>query len=186
MWDVRRDTFDLGPAGLLTREYVDHPGAVCVLALDDAGAILLIEQYRHPIGSYEWEIPAGLLDVAGESPVECARRELFEEADLRAATWHLLADFMASPGALSEPLRIFLARDVTPVPEAERHTREGEELGMPARWVPLEDAHEAVLDGRLHNPALVIAVHTAMTLRARNWRGLRPANAAWPEHPAYR
>ena len=87
VWDVWRDIIDLGEAGEVTREYVEHPGAVSIVALrevDGRDQVLLIRQYRHPVGSFEWELPAGLLDVAGEKPWLCAARELYEEADLSA------------------------------------------------------------------------------------------------------
>jgi 8-oxo-dGTP pyrophosphatase MutT (NUDIX family) len=116
VWDVRRDTVDLGEAGQVRREYVDHPGAVSIVALrqvDGRGQVLLIQQYRHPVGAFEWELPAGLLDVAGEPPWLGAARELNEEADLTAGRWHVLIDYFGSPGGISEALRVFLARDLT-------------------------------------------------------------------------
>lgn len=117
VWDVRRDTVDLGAAGKVSREYVDHPGAV---------------------GAFEWELPAGLLDVAGEPPWLGAARELHEEADLIAGRWDVLIDHFASPGGSSEALRVFLARDVSEVQHGELFTREGEEHAMPVDWVDLE------------------------------------------------
>jgi 8-oxo-dGTP pyrophosphatase MutT (NUDIX family) len=189
VWDVRRDTVDLGEAGEVTREYVDHPGAVAILALREVGGrdqVLLIQQYRHPVGAFEWELPAGLLDVTGEQPWLGAARELHEEADLVAGRWHVLIDYYGSPGGLSEALRIFLARDLTGVHHDERFTREGEEHGMPVGWVDLDEAQEAVLAGRLHNPSAVIGILTAHAARARDWTTLRPHDAPWPEHPAYR
>ncbi|MGL5861716.1 MAG: NUDIX domain-containing protein, partial [Phycicoccus sp.] len=110
VWDVVADTFDLGAAGRLRREYVAHTGAVAVLALDHDGRVMLVRQYRHPIGSDEWELPAGLLDVEGEPPWVAAARELHEEADTVAARWHTLVDHHASPGGSTESLRIYLAR----------------------------------------------------------------------------
>jgi 8-oxo-dGDP phosphatase len=186
VWDVVRDTVDLGEAGVVDREYVRHPGAVVALALDGRGRVLLIQQYRHPVGTLEWELPAGLLDMDGEQPWQAAARELREEADLTAGRWDVLIDHYASPGGLSEALRIFLARDLSSVPEAERHQREHEELGMPARWVDLDEAHAAVLQGRLHNPSAIIGILTAHAARERGWGTLRPYDAPWPEHPAYR
>jgi 8-oxo-dGDP phosphatase len=186
VWDVVRDEVDLGEAGVVRREYVDHPGAVGVLALDGEGRVLVIRQYRHPVGMELWELPAGLLDVAGEGPLEAAGRELAEEADLRAGRWDVLVDWFNSPGGMTEALRLYLARDVRPVPEAERHVREAEEHGMPVRWVPLDELRDAVLTGRVHNPALVIGVLTACAARDQDWRPLRPADAPWPEHPALR
>lgn len=179
VWDIWEETFDLGDAGQLTRDLMMHPGAVSVLALDEQDRVLLIQQYRHPIGTYEWELPAGLLDVAGEPLVETARRELFEEADVRAGQWHTLLDYYSSPGGSSEALRIFLARDVHEVPVPERHQRDGEELGMPVRWVPLDEVRRAVLDGQIHNPSLLLAVLAASAMRDENWTALRPADAPW-------
>ena len=186
IWDVVRDTVDLGDGGTVRREYVQHPGAVCVVALDDRDRVLLIQQYRHPVGAFEWELPAGLLDVPGEPPWEAAARELHEEADLEAARWDVLMDYYASPGGVSEALRIFLARDLSDVPHDDRHSREGEELGMPVRWVDLDEAHDAVLRGQLHNPGALIGILAAHAARARGWSALRPHDTGWPEHPAYR
>lgn len=189
VWDVRRETVDLGEAGEVVREYVDHPGAVAVLALrQDRGSdeVLLIQQYRHPIGAHEWELPAGLLDVTGEPPRTAAARELAEEADLRAEQWDLLADYVSSPGGMNEALRVYLARDLSDVPEGQRHDREHEEAGMPVRWVRLEDAAEAVLAGRVRNATVAIGVLSALTSRDRGWSTLRPADEPWPAHPTLR
>ncbi len=180
VWDVRTDRVDLGEAGVVTRDWVEHTGAVAVLALDEDDRAVVIQQYRHPVGAFDWEIPAGLLDVDGEPAHLTAARELHEEADLVAASWATLVDHWASPGGSSEGLRIFLARDLTEVPEGDRHERHGEELGMPVRRVPLDDLVAGVLAGRLHSPTLVIAVLAAEALRARGWEGLRPADAPWP------
>ncbi len=181
VWDVRTDRVDLGDAGVVTRDYVDHTGAVAVLALDAHDRAVVIQQYRHPVGAFGWEIPAGLLDVDGEEARVAAARELAEEADVVATRWHTLVDHWASPGGSTESLRIFLARDLTEVPEAQRHERHGEELGMPVHRVPLADLVAGVLEGRLHNPTLVIAVLAAEALRTRGWSGLRAADAPWPE-----
>jgi ADP-ribose pyrophosphatase len=186
IWDVVRDRVDLGEAGEVVREYVRHPGAVAVAALDDEGRICLVQQYRHPVRTFEWEVPAGLLDVDGEAAHLAAARELREEADLTARTWHVLSDYVASPGGLDEALRIYLARDLAPVPEHERHQRDGEELGMPVRWVPLEVVRDATLAGRVHNATLLIAALAALAARDAGWTTLRPVDAPWPSHPSSR
>ena len=186
VWDVVTEDVDLGEAGTVTREFIRHPGAVGVLALDDQGRVPLVYQYRHPVGMSLWELPAGLLDLAGESPATAAARELAEEADLVAGTWHTLLDWMLSPGGTSEAFRLFLAQDLSAVPEGDRHTRDGEELGMPTRWFALDQVREAVLDGRLHSPTLVVGVLVACAARESGWTTLRPADSPWPEHPAYR
>jgi len=186
VWDVVTEDVDLGAAGTVTREFIRHPGAVGVLALDDEGRVPLVYQYRHPVGMSLWELPAGLLDVVGEPPAQAAARELAEEADLVAATWHTLLDWLQSPGGTSEAFRLFLAQDLSPVPQDERHTRDGEELAMPTRWFALDEVREAVLAGRLHSPSLVIGVLTACIARENGWTMLRPADAPWPEHPVHR
>jgi ADP-ribose pyrophosphatase len=183
IWDVVRDTVDLG-ATSVRREYLRHPGAVTVLALDDQDRVLFLRQYRHPVRMQLWELPAGLLDVEGEPPLLAAKRELAEEADLVAARWDVLIDWFNSPGGSDEALRCYLARDVRPA--AASFERQDEELDMPLLWVPLEEARDAVLDGRVHNPGAVVGVLAALAARDLGWSTLRPADAEWPEHPAHR
>ena len=183
VWDVRSERVDLGDGGVVTRDFVDHTGAVAVLALDESERVVLVQQYRHPVGAFEWELPAGLLDVDGEPAHVSAARELHEEADLVAGEWHLLLDHYSSPGGSSEALRVFLARDLTEVPDHEQHQREGEERGMPVRRVPLDDLVEAVLAGDLHNVTLMVSVLAASRLRERGWVGLRSVDEPWPTRP---
>ena len=186
IWDVRRDVVDLGAAGEVTREYVDHPGAVAILALDDDDRVALVHQYRHPVGMTLWELPAGLLDVKDEAPVAAAARELAEETDLVAGRWDILIDWANSPGGMSEMLRCFLARDLSAVPDGDRHVREAEEHDMVLGWFPLDQVRDAILAGDLHNPSLVVGILAACAAREVGWSTLRPADAPWPEHPAYR
>ncbi|MDD9206883.1 NUDIX hydrolase [Georgenia sp. 10Sc9-8] len=177
--EVRLEADDAEP---VVREYLDHPGAVAILALrgdDDDAELLLVRQYRHPVRAMLWEIPAGLLDVAGEDYLEAARRELYEEADLRADRWHVLVDYFTSPGGSDESLRIYLARDVTEVAPEQRHERSEEERDMATRWVKLEDAVAAVHSGALHNPSAVTGVLAAASARAQGWAPLRDAHAEW-------
>lgn len=185
VWDVTRESFRMAPDDpeVLVRELIRHPGAVAVVALDGQDRVRLIRQYRHPVGEELWEIPAGLLDVPGESLVDAARRELAEEADLRAERWEVLADFYTTPGSSSEGIRVFLARGLSEVPAAERHERTGEEAGMPLAWVPLEEAVQAVLAGRLRNPSLVVGLLALTAHRGRDDAALRPADAPWRGRP---
>ena len=186
IWEVLRDRVELAGGRLVTREYVHHPGAVTVLALDGDERVLMIRQYRHPVRMELWELPAGLLDVDGEDPLDAAKRELAEEADLRAGRWDLLVDWFNSPGGMDEALRLYLARDVVPVDAGELHERTDEELDMPTRWVPLDEARDAVLAGRIHNPGSVIGILAACAARDEGWATLRPATSPWPEHPGNR
>lgn len=166
------------------RDYIEHPGSVGVLALDGNGRVLVLRQYRHPARAMLWEIPAGLLDVSGESALAAAKRELHEEAGYQAATWNVLTDILTTPGGSNEAVRIFLARDVRPVAEAERYVGVDEETDMPVRWVPLPDLVNGVLQGDLHSPALVVGALALAAASsgdgARIDGALRPADAPWP------
>lgn len=172
IWDLVSETADLGQTQVV-REFLDHPGAVAVIALDHQERVLLLRQYRHPVRSDLWEPPAGLRDVAGEPPVQTAARELAEEADLRAGRWHLLTEFFTTPGGSNEHICVYLARDLSPVPEDERFTREDEEAEMVPMWVPLDDAVDAVLTGRLASPSAAVGILAAAAARDRGWMTLR-------------
>ncbi|WGD36596.1 NUDIX hydrolase [Lysinibacter sp. HNR] len=176
VWDIRRDTFVLGGESL-TREYTDHTGAVAVLALDEGERVLLIKQYRHPVGAHEWEIPAGLMDVVGESPLAAAQRELMEEADFQASEWALLTDFYTTPGGSTENIRVFLARGLAPV--AEKFVRVAEEAHLEHAWFPLTDVFHAVLRRDLQNPCLVVSILAAHAAREENWLTLGDASENW-------
>ena len=179
VWDVDSDVVDLGDAGTVTRHYVQHTGAVAIIALDVDDRVYLVKQYRHPVRMECWEPPAGLLDMVGESLVDAARRELHEEADLTAATWHTLVDYFPSGGGSSEAVRVFLARDLAPVDEAERHERTDEERDMVGAWVPLADAVAAVADGRVHSSSAVVGLLAAERASRTGFAGLRPPEAPW-------
>lgn len=177
------ETFRLGASGeQLTRVFVRHPSAVAVLAVDDADRVLLINQYRHPVRMQLWEIPAGLLDVEGESLLATAQRELHEEADVQAETWHTLVDFYTTPGSQDEAIRVFLAEGISEVAADQRHTRTGEEAEILSRWVPLHEAVAAVLSGRIHNPSAATAVLALHAVRTGAGE-LRDARAPWADHP---
>jgi 8-oxo-dGTP pyrophosphatase MutT (NUDIX family) len=177
VWNIRRDVVEYGD-GRITREYMDHTGAVAVLALDDQGRVLLIKQYRHPVGLRDWEIPAGLLDKHGEDPLVGAQRELAEEVDLVAAQWHLLSDFNSSPGGSNEMIRVYLARELSASPH--EFVRTEEELDIEKRWVPLDDVVTAALERTIGNSILTIAALAAQASRARDWSTLGDANTPWP------
>lgn len=180
VWDVARESFRMHEGEEpLVREFIRHPGAVAIVALDDQDRVRMIRQYRHPVGQELWEVPAGLLDVAGEPMLAAAQRELAEEADLVADQWDVLVDFYTTPGSSSERIRVFLARGLSEVPEDQRHERTGEEAGMPLAWVPVDEAVEAVLSGRLRNPATAIGLLALRVHAAQGFTGLRPADAPW-------
>ncbi|MEV8339524.1 NUDIX hydrolase [Leucobacter sp. NPDC077196] len=183
VWDMRRDRFAFAGSEL-TREYLDHTGAVSVLALDDEDRVLLVKQYRHSTGHRLWEIPAGLMDVPGESGLVGAQRELAEEVDLQAEHWHLLLDLFLAPGSSTESMRVFLARGFSPV--THDYVRSEEEAELQPVWVPLDVVVDAVLDGRVQNTVTANAVLAAAAARARGWQTLRDPELPWTGRDAVR
>jgi ADP-ribose pyrophosphatase len=122
-------------------DFVRHPGAAAVVAVDSANRVCLVRQYRHGITDFLWEIPAGKLD-SGEAPQTCAVRELAEETGVAAKRWTSLGQFLPAPGIFTEVIHLYLAQDLvvgTPAPDAD------EELEI--QWLPMSDAIAKVLSG---------------------------------------
>jgi 8-oxo-dGDP phosphatase len=175
---VRSDQVRTPDNQLAERDVVLHPGAVAALAVDAKDRILMIRQYRHPVGRLLWEIPAGLRDVAGEDPWVTAQRELVEETGYRARDWRVLVDYYSSPGFSTERLRIFLARDLEAVPPAERHfVPRDEEAHLLLGWLPLDDAVRKAFAGELHNGPAILAIMAGYAARSEGFDRLRPADA---------
>lgn len=175
---VRSDKVRMPDNMVAERDVVIHPGAVAVLALDDANRVLMIRQYRHPVGRMLWEIPAGLRDVPGEDPWATAQRELAEEASHRARDWHVLADYFSSPGFSTERLRVFLARGLEEIPEAERtYVLKEEEARLERAWLPLPEAVTMVLAGELHNGVAAMGILAVYAASSGGFGGLRPPDA---------
>ena len=167
VWDITRDTVDYNGKDMV-REYIDHTGAVAVFAEDEDGRVLVIQQYRHPVQVRDWELPAGLLDHEGEDHLTAAQRELGEEADLEADHWEPLIRYNTSSGGSDEFIEVFRARGVRATESA--FEREAEEADIVTRWVPREELVDAILDGRLHNSALVAATLAVETIERRAGR----------------
>jgi len=182
VWDVVTQTVRLPSGERVVRDIVEHPSAVGVVAMDEDERILVVHQYRHAAAATLWELPAGLLDVAGEDPLVTAGRELWEETHHVADEWAVLADFLSSPGFCDEAIRIYMARGVRTA-EGEAHPRHGEERDMPVAWVPLDEVVTGVLRGDLHNPTLVVGALAAAAARATGWSSLRDARSPWPFGP---
>lgn len=182
---VRRDEVRMSDGSTAQREVVQHPGAVAVVALDEAGQVVLVNQYRHPVRARLDELPAGLLDVAGEAPLAAAQRELAEEAGLQAARWNVLVDLRSSPGISNEAIRVFLARGLSDAPTA-GFVREHEEATMRVEREPLAEAVQRTLAGDLTNAIAVAGLLAAVHGGATDWRDLRPADAPWPARPQRR
>jgi ADP-ribose pyrophosphatase len=172
---VRADKVRMPDGHHAERTVVTHIGAVAILALDEQDRVLMIRQYRHPVARQLWEIPAGLRDVTGEELADTARRELLEETGHAAREWHVLIDSYASPGISSERIRIFLARGLAAA-ESD-YQREGEEKFLRTAWVPLAEAVQAALAGKLHNGATIQGVLAAYIARSEGYSGLRATDA---------
>jgi 8-oxo-dGDP phosphatase len=173
---LRRDTVAMPGGGDSVREVVHHPGAVAIVALDAQDRVVLLRQYRHPVGRHLWELPAWLRDEDGEPPLETAKRELAEEALLAAGRWSLLVTVNNSPGFSDELVQIYLAEDLSDVERPEGFRGEHEEADMTLERVPLADAVQRVFDGDIRNSSAVSGLLAAAQVRAAKPR-LRPADA---------
>lgn len=174
IWAIVKETFNLGDHEL-TRDYLQHMGAVAVLAINDDDEVLTIHQYRHPVGANLVEIPAGLLDFPEESPFEAAKRELLEETGYSAAEWFTLCDFCTTPGSSSEAVRIFLARNLT-FKGFDASSLDAEETELEPRWTKISELIELISKGALSSPTAVLAVTSYVTLKNHE---LREPSAAW-------
>jgi 8-oxo-dGTP pyrophosphatase MutT (NUDIX family) len=172
---LRRDDVRMPGGKIVTREIVEHYGAVAIVAIDDEGRIPMVHQYRHPFGRRLWELPAGLLDLNGEAPHLTAARELREEAGLEAQTWQVLVDLDSTPGFSDESVRVYLATGLTQVDRPEAHD---EEADMTLQWYPIENAVGRVFSGEIVNALAVAGILAAYAVR----NGLakpRPVDTPW-------
>jgi 8-oxo-dGDP phosphatase len=181
---VRRDLVVMPGGEQVVRDVLQHPGAVGVVALDDADRVVLLRQYRHPVRQSLWELPAGLLDVRGEPASVGAARELAEEARLVASDWHVLVDVLASPGMTDEAYRVFLARGISDLPAADdQFVRVHEESEIVLERVDLDEAVARVQRGEISNAMAVIGVLAADRARRDGYASLRPVDEPWPARP---
>lgn len=155
---IRRDTVRLPDGGEGVREVVDHPGGVCVLALDSENRALLVSQFRYPYEKVLWEIPAGKLEV-GEDPARAAVRELKEETGAVAGEFTSLGELYPSPGYCGEIIRMYFARELT---FGETHLDEDEFLNV--ERVPFDQLVERVLSGGIRDAKTIAAVLKAKLL----------------------
>jgi ADP-ribose pyrophosphatase len=167
---LRRDLIHApgDPEETFSRLVVDHPGAAFALAIDDEERVCLIRQYRHPAGGTFVEIPAGICDVAGEDPLETARRELAEEVGLAAGEWQHLVTTWPSAGLTSERHHFYVARDLRSVDRPDGYVAAHEEAHLEVLWAPFDELRAAVLDGRVQEGPMVIAVLAYDARRTRS------------------
>jgi len=182
----RRDRVRMPSGKVQNREYLLHTGAVAVLALDDDDNVLVVKQYRHPVRRRLVELPAGLHDKRGEgeTPLQAAQRELWEETDVRATHWSVLTDFYNSAGSSDEATRVYLARGISEA-DGELHEREDEEADMEQSWVGFDDLLGTVLAGEVCTASIVVGVLALAAARSQpgGLDALRPADAPWPARP---
>ncbi|MGB3485161.1 MAG: NUDIX hydrolase [Mycobacterium sp.] len=176
---LRADEVQMPGGVTARREVVEHFGAVAVVALDEHDQVVLVYQYRHPLGRRLWELPAGLLDIGGEDPAVTAGRELAEEAALAADHWSVLVDVVSAPGFSDESVRIYLA---TGLHAADRPEPEHEEADMVVKRVPLEDAVKRVFSGEIVNSLAVSGILAAWAVR-QGVADSRPIGAEWIDRP---
>lgn len=178
--DFVRDEVETPDGDVMERDYLLHPGAVGIIALDDAGRVVVVRQLRHPVGFRLIEPPAGLLDADDTSFVEAAQRELAEEVELAASDWRVLVDVLSSPGCVQETLRLYLARGLSHVGRPEGFQVEHEEAHMEVCLVALDDLVDAIYAGRVQNPTMVMGVLAAYAaLRTGRVDSLRQTEAPW-------
>lgn len=151
---VRLDDVALPSGRVAVYEVVEHPGAAAIVALTSERCVLLVRQFRQPVGRELLELPAGTLEP-GESALECARRELAEEVGQAAGRWEPLISFFPSPGVLSEELHVFLAEDL----RASAAEREEEDLRVES--LPLEEAHQRIAAGEIRDAKSIIGIAAA-------------------------
>lgn len=176
---LRRDRVRMPGGKDVTREVVEHFGAVAVVAMDDDGNIAMVYQYRHAFGRRLWELPAGLLDVHGEAAHITAARELKEEAGLQASAWRVLVDLDSTPGFSDESVRVYLATGLSEVGRPEAHD---EEADMTLQWYPLAEAARKVLNGEIVNAIAVAGILAAHAV-ATGFVEPRPLDSAWIDKP---
>ncbi|HEX5143366.1 MAG TPA: NUDIX hydrolase [Mycobacterium sp.] len=174
---LRTDEVHMPGGNTARREVVEHFGAVAIVALDDDDNLVLVYQYRHPVGRRLWELPAGLLDMDGEPAVLTAARELEEEAGLQAADWSVLIDVVSAAGFCDESVRVYLATGLSEVGRPHAHD---EEADLTLHWFPLEQAVQMVFAGEIVNSLAVAGILAAQAARGRGY-ALRAPDAPWPD-----
>ena len=150
---VKRDTVELPNGDTATREWIKHPGASAVIPLLSDGNIILVRQYRYPIGKVTLEVPAGKLDSKTEDPYKCAERELSEETGYHANKIEKLGTIATTVGFSDEYIHLYAAEDLTPGPQ---HPDEDEFINVVK--VPLTEAATMVNEGKIYDAKSIISI----------------------------
>lgn len=161
--DVREDEVRLPDGSTSRREYIVHPGAAVMLAMPDAGSVVIERQYRYALRSHVYELPAGKIDP-GEDPLDTAKRELLEETGYRAREWRHLLSTYPVVGYSNERIEIYLARELEQVGHA---LEDGEFLDVLV--VPLAEALDWVRSGRIQEAKTIMGLLLAERIAAGAW-----------------
>lgn len=153
--EVNIERVELPNGTTASLEIIHHPGGAAVLALDADHRVCLLRQFRHAAGGWVWELPAGKIDNR-EPPLDTARRELEEEAGVAAASWESLGDYLSSPGVLTEVVHLFLATQLTALPQ-----RPEEHEVFEVHWLPFNDVLQMAHSGELRDGKSLVAVFRA-------------------------
>jgi 8-oxo-dGTP pyrophosphatase MutT (NUDIX family) len=153
--EVNVERVELPNGSIAELEIIRHPGGAAVVALDIDDRICLLRQFRHAIGGWIWELPAGKIDDR-EPPLDTARRELEEEAGMAAASWRPLGDYLSSPGVFTEVVHLFLATQLTPLP-----ARLEEHEVIEVHWLPFTDVLRMADSGELRDGKSLVGVYRA-------------------------
>lgn len=155
--DLRVEQVTLPNGATAELELMHHPGAAAVAAVDEAGQVVLIRQYRHAAGDYIWELPAGVLDRPDEPPEVCAVRELREEVGLVAERMQKLGSMLTTPGFCDERIHLFLAQGL----RDEGHRHEEDEVIAEIVRIPLTEALARIRTGTIVDGKTIAGLHLA-------------------------
>lgn len=155
---VRLDTVELPNGNEATREWVEHPGAVAVVAIDEEERIFLVRQYRYPVKGHLLEIPAGKLGP-NEDPLDCAKRELWEETGISAQTWKLMHRYYTTPGFSDEVMYLYLAQDLS-----RGDSQPDDDEFVEVVPMPLKEAYSRLQKGEFQDSKTIIGILKAFIL----------------------
>jgi 8-oxo-dGTP pyrophosphatase MutT (NUDIX family) len=155
--NLRIETVKLPNGATADLELMHHVGASAVAAVDEAGRVVLIRQFRFAAGGYLWELPAGILQSPNEPPADCAQRELREETGLTAREWRALGSMFTTPGFCDERIHLFLARGL----EQREHARDHDEVITEVRSVALDEALAMVRRGEIVDGKTIAGLYLA-------------------------
>ena len=159
--DLRLETVRLPNGATVELELIRHPGAAAIVPMRENGAVLLVRQYRHSVGGYILEIPAGKLDP-GEDPRDCAARELEEETGFRASSLVSLITFLTTPGFTDEVIHLFQATGLTPGKQ-----NLGRDEVLDVVELPLERAIAQIGEGTIRDGKTIVGLQAVYLQKRR-------------------